>query len=211
MDKTEMSLTDYMKMYRDEKHKMVSISQSINAKERKIKVLKEEYHSLAVETQKLGWKKITISFEELLQVLKKHLKSKDVNVSIVWPTVDAPKNGDLTKNLILYRLNQKWIDVIASTRCKKEKFYLPFKMNDTLRNGEKVEDCIKIKRVEISGESKYQISVDENLLNFTYNIDDCVVFERGTLMFAKNLQGSILKYLMEKEQANENENVGEIE
>ena len=42
MENKEMSLTEFMKMYRDEKHKMVSISQSINAKERKIKVLKEE-------------------------------------------------------------------------------------------------------------------------------------------------------------------------
>ena len=214
MENKEMSLTEFMKMYRDEKHKMVSISQSINAKERKIKVLKEEYYKLAVEAQKFGWKKITVDFEKFRMALQKHFKTKGVAIDIEWPRIEAPKEGELSKESILYSMkakNKDWIKVTAYTRYDCEEEFYPIVLSAPQVDGKNFQEHIKIKKVEKGEKKYYQLYADENILNFTFKFDDCVVFERGTLMFAKNIKGAVLKMLIENEKLQTQEKAGEIE
>ena len=207
------NLAAFMSEYGKAKKELSSISASIASKERKIAVLKEEYHNKAIATQKLGFKKITVGYQDVKEAIhKNYFKSRDCKISIKWPTSYAPKYGKLTKAEILFNMkNNQWIEIVAATKYKNEKFYLPFEFDSKLSNGRTVEDCIVIKRIPQYGDDIYQISVDENLLLFTFSFDDCVKFDRETLMFAKTLGGAVLRLLIEKEQTTENEKEGEIE
>ena len=195
-------LTTHMQTFGKTKRELSSISSSIAAKERKIAVLKEEYHKLALESQKMGFKRFTIGFEDFKKAMQKYFKNKGVVIDVKLPKIAAPSQADWSKWYIFHEMESRhndWMKISVYTRFDCEEIYYRVDLEAPQADGEKLKDHIKIKKISRGEENFYQLSVDENILTFTFNFESCVKFERETLMFAKNYQGAILKYMIEKE------------
>ena len=210
----EASLKEYMKEFAEQRNKMNSIALSINAKERKIAVLKKEYQELAVESQKFGWKKISVSFEDFKNAVQKYFKHKGVVIEIDMPRLPASASFDGSKMAKLYEMKARHLDsmkIRAYTRFDCEEMEYPIVLSAPQADGKPLQEHIKIKEIERDGKKYYQLLVDENVLVFNFRFDECVEYNKSTLMFAKDFKGATLKYLIEKEQENESESAGEIE
>ena len=210
----EFSLQEYMKEFGEQKNKMSMISLSINAKERKIAALREEYQKLAVESQKFGWKKITVGFEDFKNAVQKYFKHKGMVFEIELPKIPASKDRRMSKEGVLYEMKARCLDEMKIrdyTRFDCEEMEYPIVLSAVQADGKTLQDHISIKKVEYAGKPYYQLFVDENVLLFNFRFDECLSYNKNTLMFAKDFKGAALKYLIEKEQAQDNENVGEIE
>lgn len=200
----EVSLSDFMKEYGQSRNKMNSIALSINAKERKIAVLKKEYQQLAVESQKYGWKKIAVGFEDFKQAVQKYFKHKGVAFEVELPMIESRWENNPSKEAILYEIkarNKDWMKITAYTRYDCEEMHYPINLSAIQADGKTLQDHIKIKKIEKNGKSFYQLCVDENVLVLNFRFDECLVYTKNSLMYAKDFKGATLKYLIEKENA----------